>query len=164
VETERLLLRQFREQDLDAYAALLADAELMRYFNDGLATREQAWRHMAMHDGHWMLLGYGRWAVELKATGRMIGRVGMWCPEGWPEIELGWLLARDHWGYGYATEAAREGLRHTFGALALSHAISLIHPDNARSIRVAERLGGTLEQTIFFHGHDTLVYGYNAPP
>lgn len=158
-------LRLFRQEDLDAYAAMLGDLEVARYFGDGVpADREQAWRHMAMLVGHWRLLGFGRWAMELKATGEMIGRVGLWFPEAWPEIELGWVVARKHWGHGYATEAAAEGLRHGFGALGLDHIISLIDPDNARSIRVAEKLGGRVERQMPFHGINALVFGFSPPP
>jgi RimJ/RimL family protein N-acetyltransferase len=164
VETERLLLRQFRQSDLDAYADLLGDAEIARYFPDGTLTRDQAWRHMSMLTGHWALLGYGRWAVELKRTGEFIGRVGLWYPEGWPEIELGWVIARPHWGNGYAGEAAAPGLRLGFEVLGLTHIASLILPGNLRSIRVAERLGGRLEGDMPFFGHQTLVYGYHKPP
>jgi RimJ/RimL family protein N-acetyltransferase len=158
-----LLLRQFRQTDLDAYAALLAEPEVERRFAP--MPRNDAWRHMAMHVGHWKLLGYGRFAVELKATGAFIGRVGLWFPEGWPEIECGWVIHPGHWGHGYATEAAAETLRLGFATLGLAHIISLIRPDNPLSIRVAEKLGGSLEGTwTDYEGREALVYGYTSPP
>lgn len=119
---------------------------------------------MAMLAGVWAIRGYGHWAVEVKTTGRLIGRVGVWFPEGWPEIELGWVIGHDHWGSGYATEAGREALRQAFATLDVDHVVSLIDPDNASSRRVAEKLGGTVDKTGAFRDRETLFYGYTAPP
>jgi hypothetical protein len=105
VVTERLLLRAFGEDDLDAYAAMLADEEVVRFVG-GLQSREDAWRNMALLLGHWTLRGYGWWAVCDRSTGALLGRCGLWFPEGWPELEVGWAFARSAWGNGYATEAA----------------------------------------------------------
>ena len=91
METERLILREFRENDFDAYAAMCADAEVMRFLG-GVMKRMDAWRQMAMFIGHWRLRGYGLWAVEEKATGEFIGRVGLLNPEGWPGLEVAWTL------------------------------------------------------------------------
>lgn len=157
------MLRQFRQSDLDAYTALLSHPDVARWFSiDSSFTRSDAWRHMAMLVGHWDLHGYGRFAVELKSTGALIGRVGLWYPEGWPEIECGWVIHPSQWGQGYATEAAAETIRLGFVSLGLPRIISLIHPDNARSIRVAERLGGRVESTwIRSEGQELLVYGHS---
>jgi RimJ/RimL family protein N-acetyltransferase len=143
LETERLLLRQFRESDLDAYAEMCADAEVMRFISVGgrVMNRQEAWRHMAMVLGHWQLRGYGFWAVEEKATGALVGRVGCWQPEGWLGFEVGWSLARKFWGRGFATEAARASLRYAFEHLDQARVVSLIHPENLPSMRVAERIG-----------------------
>jgi RimJ/RimL family protein N-acetyltransferase len=119
---------------------------------------------MAMQAGIWVLRGYGQWAVEVKATGELVGRAGVWFPEGWPEIEAGWVIGRDHWGSGYATEAGREALRQAFATLGVTHVISLIDPANVASRRVAEKLGGNIDKTDVFRGHDILFYGYTAPP
>ncbi len=127
-------------------------------------TREEAWGHMAMVAGVWTIRGYGLWAVEIKATGELIGRVGVWFPEGWPEMEAGWVIGQDHWGNGYATEAGREALRQAFATLGVDHVISLIRPDNVASRRVAEKLGGVVEKTGMFRDRETLFYGYTAPP
>jgi RimJ/RimL family protein N-acetyltransferase len=91
--------------------------------------------------GHWQLGGYGMWALIEQATGRLIGRAGLYNPEGWPRLEAGWLLARDRWGRGFATEAGHAILAYAFTQLSAEHVISLIHPANTASIRVAERLG-----------------------
>ncbi len=83
---------------MDDFARISADAEVMRHVGGGApATRAQAWRAMAMFTGHWILRGYGLWATEERATGRFIGRIGLWNPEGWPGLEVGWLLDRDLW-------------------------------------------------------------------
>ena len=112
LETDRLKLRMWRESDLDAYAAMSADPMVMRYLGAGaVMTRAEAWRSMAFFIGHWQMRGYGHWAVEEKATGRMIGRIGFLNPEGWPGFEIGWTLARDAWGKGYATEGCEDGAR-----------------------------------------------------
>ena len=119
---------------------------------------------MAMVAGIWTIRGYSQWAVALKATGELIGRAGVWFPEGFPEIEAGWVIAPEHWGNGYATEAGREALRQAFATLGVDHVISLIRADNAASRRVAEKLGGAVEKTGMFRDRETLFYGYTAPP
>jgi RimJ/RimL family protein N-acetyltransferase len=159
LETERLVLRMWREEDFDAYAQICADEEVMRYLGGKTFDRTEAWRHMAFIVGHWHLLGYGHWAVEEKATGRMIGRLGFLNPAGWPGFEIGWTLARDSWGKGYATEGARRALRYAFTEMGRDHVISLIHPENKASIRVAERLGERLEGEAEIFGIGVLVYG-----
>jgi RimJ/RimL family protein N-acetyltransferase len=160
LDTERLRLRAFREEDLDAYAAICADPEVMRYLGDGRAlSRADAWRQMALIIGHWALRGYGLWAVEERATGVLVGRLGFFNPEGWPGFELGWMLRRASWGHGYATEGAGRALAHAFTDMGRDHLISLIRPDNRASIRVAERLGERLERRTDLFGQEALVYG-----
>ena len=164
LETARLRLRMFRERDLEAYARICADPEVMRYLGEGKPlTRDDAWRQMAWILGHWQLRGYGLWAVEERATGRLIGRIGHINPEGWPGFELGWMLDRGSWGKGYATEGARRALDYAFGELGRQHVISLIRPGNVPSIRVAERLGERLEGHVQLFGADALVYGIARP-
>jgi len=159
LETERLVLRMFRQDDLDAYAAMCADEEVMRYIGEGKAIdRVGAWRQMAMMLGQWCLKGHGQFALEERATGTLLGRAGYFEPEGWPGFELGWLLRRESWGKGYATEATRLLLRHAFEAMGRERVISLIRPANTRSIRVAERLGERLEGRTEIFGLDALVY------
>ena len=160
LETERLTLRLFREADLDAYAEMSGDAEVMRYLGNGQPmTRAEAWRSMAVMVGHWRLRGYGLWAVEERASGAMVGRIGCWNPEGWPGLEVGWTLRRRYWGRGFATEGARAALHYAFTRLGCRHVISLIRPANAASIRVAERLGERLEGRTEVNDHEAVVYG-----
>jgi RimJ/RimL family protein N-acetyltransferase len=159
LETERLILRMWREADFEPYAELCADPEVMRYLGGKVFDRTEAWRHMASIIGHWYLRGYGIWAVEEKASGRFAGRIGCINPEGWPAFEVGWTLKREFWGKGYATEAGRRALEYAFNELDKPHVISLIQPENRASIRVAERLGETLEGTARVMGLEVLVYG-----
>ena len=140
LETERLILRPFIEGDFEQYATIMADAQVAKYLGDGRPlARGDAWRQMAMVLGHWQLRGYGPWAVEARETGSLVGRVGFFNPDGWPGFELGWILGREYWGRGYATEAAARALPFAFHELGEDHVISLIRPDNFASIRVAER-------------------------
>jgi RimJ/RimL family protein N-acetyltransferase len=153
VETERLILRGFTEADVEGLFALAQDpliAEYLTYNNLGL--REACWRSVGLWIGHWVLRGFGLWAVEERATGTLVGRIGLWEPEGWPGTEVGWLLGRDFWGKGYATEAARASMDWGFSYLAIEELVSVIRPDNARSIAVAERIGERPRGSVAFRG------------
>ena len=160
LETEHLVLRMFQEGDFEAYARIGADPDVARYIGNGLPlTRQEAWRGLAAHIGHWALRGYGMYALEEKATGEFVGRAGFFDPEGWPGFEIGWTLARECWGRGCATEAARRLLDHAFADLGREHVISVIQPGNAASVRVAERIGERLERTVELGGREVLIYG-----
>jgi RimJ/RimL family protein N-acetyltransferase len=149
----------FRDDDIDEYAAICADPEVMRHLTGQPMSRLEAWRHMAMLLGHWTLRGYGMWAVEEKRTGELLGRIGFHNPDGWPGFELGWTLKRSAWGKGYATEGARLALNYAFTEMDRDHVISVIRPENLPSIRVAERLGEKLESQTELMGFPVLVYG-----
>jgi RimJ/RimL family protein N-acetyltransferase len=159
--TERLRLRPFRRSDIDDYAALNADPEVLRHLGAGPEPwdRGRSWRHLAFLLGHWQLGGAGTWAVEQRETGVFVGMVGFSAPEGWPGFELAWRLARRWWGFGYATESARAALDHAFTVLRKDRVISLIHPDNHASIRVAERIGERLHGRVDHNGREMLCYG-----
>jgi RimJ/RimL family protein N-acetyltransferase len=159
LETERLTLRMLRESDFDAYAELCADPETMRYLGDGQPlARPFVWRNLAMMVGHWSLRGYGLWAAEERCSRELVGRIGFWNPDGWPGFELGWTLRRSFWGRGYATEGARAALRFAFTQMGQPHVISLIHPENTASIRVAQRLGERLLRATEVMGKPALIY------
>jgi len=153
----------WRNEDFATYEKMCADPEIMKYLGGRIFDRFEAWRHMAFLVGHWELRGYGHWAVEEKESGKFIGRLGFLNPEGWPGFEIGWTLAREAWGKGYATEGARRALDHAFNDLDKDHVISLIHPENQNSIKVAERLGEKLEGQTELLGHDVLIYGIDRP-
>jgi RimJ/RimL family protein N-acetyltransferase len=159
LDTQRLRLRQIKSADFDEYAALCADAEVMRYVGDRVPlSREDAWRQLAMLAGHWSLRGYGMWVVEELSSGAFVGRVGLHYPEGWPDREIGWAIARPFWGRGYALEAATAALRVAFEVLEWPRVVSLIAAQNSRSIRLAERLGERREHTLMVRGHEALLY------
>jgi len=158
-ETDRLRLRAFRADDLDAYAAVCADPEVMRHLGAGLPLdRPSAWQQMAAFAGEWSLHGWGMWAVAGRDDDRLIGRVGYLRPPDWPEVEIGWLLAREAWGRGLALEAARAALRLGRASLGIAAPISLIRPENRRSIALAARLGAGFERTIVLRGVQARVY------
>lgn len=158
LESERLILRMWRDEDFETYAEMCADQNIMRFLG-GPLDRMAAWRHMAVLVGHWHLRGYGHWAVEEKGSGKFIGRIGFLYPEGWPGFEIGWTLSAAAQGKGFATEGARRALDYAFNEMEREHVISLIHPDNTPSIRVAERLGEKLEGKTILIDHDVLIYG-----
>ena len=159
LETERLLLRQFRESDLDDFARMCADPESMRYIGEGRTlNRAEAWRSIAFFLGHWRLRGYGLWAAEEKSTGQFLGRVGLYYPEGWPVLEVGWSIDRQRWGEGFATEGGRAAIRWAFENLDIERLSSVIHPDNAASIRVAEKLGERLLRHDEIAGQPVVIY------
>ena len=157
--TDRLLQRPFEERDLDDYAAMVADPEVVRYFSAGVLTREAAWLQMAVFLGHEQLRGWSNSAVVERATGQVIGRCGLWQPEGWPGLEVGWALARASWGRGYATEAASAWRDWAFAELGANELISVIRPDNAPSIRVAERIGSRPLREARVNGVECVIYG-----
>lgn len=162
LETERLLLRMFREEDFDDYAAIFGDPEVSRYLGDREPlSRLTAWRSLAFMVGHWQLRGYGMWAVEERKSGVLVGRIGFFYPEGWPGFEIGWALKPAYWGLGYATEGAKAALNYGFSELGQEHIISLIYPDNIRSIQVAKRLGEQLEGKTTLFDREVLIYGIN---
>ncbi len=150
LETERLVMRPFRDSDLDDYAAMLTTDEVRAalHLPDDLGA-DQAWESMAVFLGQWALRGTGQWALEERATGTFVGRAGLHNPvrRGWPGTEVGWTLHPDHWGHGYATEAGARARDYAFEHLGLNEVFSLILPTNRRSQAVATRLGFELTGT-----------------
>lgn len=143
LQTERLLLRGLRQEDFEDYARFHADPDVVRYLSRSPVSRTDAWRSLAVMIGHWVLRGYGMWGVERKSDGAFVGRVGLWNPEGWPGLEVGWTLGKEFWGQGYATEAARAAMDFAFITQDISRLLSVIDVENLASQRVAERLGET---------------------
>ncbi|HET6397866.1 MAG TPA: GNAT family N-acetyltransferase [Pseudoxanthomonas sp.] len=140
LETARLLLRLPQAEDFEAWAAFKADEEANRFIG-GTEPRAVAWRGLAAMVGAWSLRGFAMFSVIEKESGRWVGRVGPWQPEGWPGTEVGWSLVRERWGRGYATEAATACIDWAFDALGWDEVIHTIAPDNHGSKAVAARLG-----------------------
>jgi len=143
LETDRLLLREWRPEDFEPLAEIMADADVARYLSGAPLSRAETWGRLTSTVGHWSLRGYGMWAVERKSDRALLGRVGLHYPEGWPGEEVGWSLGKPHWGNGYATEAARAAINFGFLTQPVSRLISVIDPDNIASQAVARRLGET---------------------
>jgi ribosomal-protein-alanine N-acetyltransferase len=141
--TSRLILRRWRDEDRDPFAALNADPKVMEYFVAPL-TREQSDDMVDRIEAHFDSQGWGLWAVEVKETQQFIGFTGLWPPNWQPElVEIGWRLAHDAWGHGYATEAARAALEVGFDRLGLAEIVSFTAVDNIRSQRVMQKIGMT---------------------
>jgi RimJ/RimL family protein N-acetyltransferase len=143
LETERLLLREWRNEDFEPLAGFMADPDVTRWLNGEPLNRSDAWRGLTAIIGHWQLRGYGLWAVERKSDHAFIGRVGLNNPEGWPGLEIGWTLGKPYWGAGYASEAARTVMSYGFLTQPVEKLISVIHIDNKPSQAVAQRVGET---------------------
>ena len=145
--TERLVLRSWRPSDRAPFARLNADPDVVEFLNDGVPfTRPRATSCSTPSRLHWEQRGFGLWcAAAREDPDECLGFVGLavpsFLPSVLPAVEVGWRLARPAWGRGLATEGARASLRHAFDELELEAVISIIDPDNARSIRVAEKLG-----------------------
>jgi RimJ/RimL family protein N-acetyltransferase len=145
--TERLHLRRWRSTDREPFAALNADPEVVRYISHGRPmTRAESDDLLMAIDAHWAEHGFGLWcAAPRDDPDACLGFVGLavpsFLPSVMPAVEVGWRLAQPAWGRGLATEGARASLRHAFDDLALESVISVIDPDNERSLRVAEKLG-----------------------
>jgi RimJ/RimL family protein N-acetyltransferase len=138
--TERLILRPFREDDLDAHAAMNADPRVMQYIGE-VQDRAAAFRSMCAYIGHWYLRGYGPWAVEERATGAFVGRSGLVRFEPWTDVEVAYALVPSASGKGYASEMAARSLRYAHEVVGARGVTSHILAGNMAAIRVAERLG-----------------------
>jgi RimJ/RimL family protein N-acetyltransferase len=165
LETERLILRRFDPVgDLDDFARAVCDAEVMRFVgNRTAASRREAAAALERYERRWTEIGIGHLAIERKADRRVLGRVGVvfWDADTWrivdspdgTQMELGWLLARDAWGYGYATEAARAARAYVLEEARAPSLVSVIAPENDRSQAVARKLGATLEKRVELADH-----------
>lgn len=140
LETPRLRLRPPRREDFEAWAAFLADEPTARWLG-GAQPRSVAWRSFLAMAGAWSIQGYGMFSVLDKHTGRWLGRVGPWYPEGWPGTEVGWGIVRDAWGMGYAGEAAAAAIDWAFDTLGWTEIIHVIDVENRASQAVARKLG-----------------------
>jgi RimJ/RimL family protein N-acetyltransferase len=165
LETDRLVLRAWAERDLDPYAALCADPHVMRYIGNGRPqTRDQAAAAMASFREGWSERGYDLWCLTRIGDDVCIGFVGLHAPDFLPEImpavEIGWRLAHDAWGQGYATEAAVAARDFAFRSAGVDRLVSIAHADNDASANVMRKLGMQLERATVHpvHGVPIVVY------
>lgn len=142
LETERLILRLPEASDLDGWAVMNADAETMRFIG-GKASRSETWRQLCTMRGSWDITGFAMFSVIERATGAWVGRLGPWEPEGWPGKEVGWGVAPQFAGKGYAYEATVATMDYIFDVLGWPDVIHTIDPANTRSIALAKRLDST---------------------
>jgi RimJ/RimL family protein N-acetyltransferase len=162
VESERLILRQPRLVDLDAWAEFMADPATAVPVG-GVQPRPTVWRGLATMVGAWAMNGFGMFSAFEKSSGQWVGRLGPWSPEGWPGTEVGWGVLRRYWGRGYATEGAIAAIDWAFANLGWTEVIHTIAPDNAASQAVARRLGSaplrTAQLPAPFQGFVVEVWG-----
>ena len=157
IETDRLLLRMIRADDLDNLASLLSDPDVVKYVGDGKPTgREEATRALESIIKHWETHGFGRWAVVDKSTGEFIGFGGLRSLFGTPEVV--YHLAKVHWGKGYATELARAVLRFGFEERGFDRIVAITKPQNAASIHVMDKLGLRFERNARYYEIDVVQY------
>jgi RimJ/RimL family protein N-acetyltransferase len=155
IETERLKLRQWCGADIAPNTAMLADPAAGRFITaDGKPVTDEfvGWRNAAIMAGHWVLHGVGLFVVEEKSSGKFAGRVGPWSPPGWPGFEIGWGIASEFRGKGYAVEAARASIDWAFATFELDQIMHCIDRENIASQGVARRLGAEKEREIDLFG------------
>jgi RimJ/RimL family protein N-acetyltransferase len=163
LETPRLTMRAHRLEDFADCAAMWLDPEVTRFISAISQTEEDVWARLLRYAGHWSLLGFGYWAVRERTTGRFVGDVGFAnlrrtiTPPLGDAPEAGWVLA--HWahGQGFATEAVTAALAWAATAFA-GPTVCIIDPDNAASIRVAEKVGYRLVTQATYRGEPVLSY------
>jgi RimJ/RimL family protein N-acetyltransferase len=158
ISTARLLLRQFKQDDWSSLHEHYGDPECTRFTFRRALTEGESWRAMSSMVGHWVLRGYGPFAVVEAGTERVIGAAGMWYPNDWPEPEIKWALSRRFWGMGYASEAVRAIQLPAYRCLGDKAPISFINADNEPSIRLAVAVGARHEKTVEFRDSPWHVY------
>jgi len=162
LRTERLVLRQWRDEDAEPFAAMGADPQVMEYF-PSLLDRAQSDAVIGRIAGHFAREGFGLWALEVPGVAPFIGFCGLSRPVFMPVVEVGWRLAREHWGHGYATEAARKSVAWGFAHLDLDEIVSFTVPGNVRSQRVMERIGMHRDPDADFE-HPLIPVGHAMRP
>ena len=168
IETERLLMRGWRDGDLEPYARMCADPEVMRFIGHGSAlTREGSREQISRFLRHWEERGFGLWALEEKTGGTFVGFAGLAHQEDWAEgghkTEVGWRLDRAFWGRGLATEAAKASVAYGLEKVGLERIISIIQPENTASRRVAEKAGLTLRGETSWRNSKVVWYAVDRP-
>ncbi|MFX0545176.1 GNAT family N-acetyltransferase [Roseovarius sp. S1116L3] len=163
IETERLILRGPTERDIEPTITFLMDPARSAGFGTE-PDRSRAWRWFAMNLGHWALRGYGYFIIEDKASGQPCGLTGIWAPEGWPEPELGYVVFDGFEGRGIAYEAALRAREWAYTDLGITTLGSHIVPGNARSVKLAERMGARFERSYTNpHMGEDMIYRHPSP-
>ncbi|MCV6620910.1 MAG: GNAT family N-acetyltransferase [Cellvibrionaceae bacterium] len=162
LETERLILRQFQDEDWKDLHEYYSSEEATRYTVGRAFSEGESWRIMSAMLGHWVLRGYGPYALEEKSSSKVIGTAGFWYPNDWPSPEIKWALAPAYWGKGYASEAARALQKIGKEYLPEISLISLIAKENQASIKLALAVGACFDREIDFRGGKWDIYRHPA--
>ncbi len=157
IQTERLLLRPATVDDLEAWHAISRDAE-EAWFGAPSSTLDDARGNLEKHMRHQEAHGFGLWAVELRATRKVIGVAGLTHLAEGTEIEVGYRFLREHWGKGYATEAATASIQHGLGELRLERIVAVTLPTNRASRHVMEKCGMAFVGVMNVYGHAQVKY------
>jgi len=164
IRTARLVLRAFRETDAEPFHEILCGADVLKYFpRHDPPPLERVRTLVASYGKHWEERGYGLWAVDSLATGELMGRCGLQDIPETGEVEVDGLLARESWGQGYATEAAREALRFGFEVVRVPAVVGIVHPGNEASKRILEKLGLRETRRTRYFGMDVIRYEIARP-
>ncbi len=163
MQTPRLILREFKTEDVDALAEILSDPEVMKFSSKGPFSKEDTSNFIAWSMESYKNCGYGQWAVIERKTGALIGLCGLSHTDmnGQPEVEIGYRIAQDRWGKGLASEAAAEVLRLGFEKHRLASIIAIVSTEHAASIRVAEKIGFSDYLLGQYKGWDVRIYRKN---
>jgi len=163
LETPQLRMRPFVPADADAVFRYRRDADVMRYIPGGADKAfEDTQEILDRYFEHQEKYGFSKWAVVLPETNELIGDSGLLLLEKGPDFELGYRLAREHWGKGLATECGRAWLEGAFSSFGLERVVAFAHPDNAASIRVMAKLGMRFERHARFYGMDSVLYSLDT--
>lgn len=162
LQTPRLVLRQPHKGDWPVYHDFM-DSDRAEFFNTK-GDLAKIWQTFVADLGHWEMFDQGMWAITLRGNDTVVGFAGPWCPPHWPESEIGWMIFDPAIeGTGIATEAATATIKHAYDVLGWTTAVSYIDKRNARSIRLAEKLGAKLDPSAPSTGQDMLVYRHPVP-
>lgn len=162
LETERIRLRPIQTSDFDRLENFMA-SERSRYVGGPMSSGD-CWRMFAGDVGQWVLLGFGAWAIEHRESGDYMGQIGLNHPVDFPERELGWLLWEEFEGHGYAFEAAMCAREFVYRQLGWKTVVSYVDPENARSIKLVERLGAVRDTDAATPNNDPCyVYRHPSP-
>ena len=161
LESERLRFRQWREADVDPLHDFYRDPQSQAVYG-GDVSRADVWRRVGLLIGHFHLREFGLYALEDKASGELAGYAGLWFPDGWDDVEVGYGIAPQFRGMGLATEAARRARDHGFRDLKIARLVSYINPVNSNSIRVAEKLGAAPDGEFIMHGKPHMIYRHTS--
>jgi ribosomal-protein-alanine N-acetyltransferase len=165
LETDRLMLRHLKLDDLDSLFALYKDPEVRRYFPEGTLSYQETKEELEWFlNGHPQYPQLGLWATIHKESNRFIGRCGLlpWTIDQRPEVEVAYMIAKEYWGQGLGTEAAQAILQYGFEQLQLTRLICLIDRENQASVRVAGKIGMTFEKEVIDEKGPFLVFSRSA--